>query len=82
MAAPVVSGIAALVWNYFPELTVKQLKQVLLESVTPRGEVLKPQPRSLVTERVSVELKELCATGGIVNALKAVRMADNMVNKK
>lgn len=82
MAAPVVSGIAALVWNYFPELTVKQLKQVLLEGVSPLGEVLKPQPRTSVVKRVSVKFSELCATGGVVNAMKAVQLAENLVNKK
>lgn len=82
MAAPVVSGIAAMIWNYFPELTVKQLKQVLLESATARGEVLRPQPRTLATKRASVEFSELCVTGGIVNAAKAVQLAEEIVNKK
>ena len=82
MAAPVVSGVAALVWNYFPELSVKQLKQVLLESVTPRGKVLKPQSRMLAIPRSSVEFSELCVSGGIINALKAVQLAEKTIGRK
>lgn len=82
MAAPVVSGIAALVWNYYPELTVKQLKQVLMEGVTPLGEVLKPQSRTSTTKQTPVEFRELCVSGGIVNAMKAVQLAEKLVNKK
>jgi len=37
MAAPVVSGVAALVLNYFPDLTAIQLKKVLTESASNFG---------------------------------------------
>lgn len=35
LAAPVVSGLAALIWSYFPDLTVVELREVLKQSVTP-----------------------------------------------
>ncbi len=40
MAAPVVSGIAALLWGHNPELTALQVKEIIMKSVTKR-DVLK-----------------------------------------
>jgi cell wall-associated protease len=34
-ASPITAGIAALVLEYYPNLSAKQLKQVILESATP-----------------------------------------------
>lgn len=39
MAAPVVSGVAAVVWAHYPELSALELRAILLESVTPMGEL-------------------------------------------
>ncbi|SEN69934.1 Subtilase family protein [bacterium A37T11] len=33
MAAPVVFGLAALIWSYYPKLTVPQLQEIILRSV-------------------------------------------------
>ncbi len=38
MAAPVVSGVAAVVWAHYPTLTAVELRKILLESVTPMGD--------------------------------------------
>lgn len=83
MAAPVVSGVAALIWNYFPELSAKELKQIILEGVTSReGEkVLKPQSRMLVTPRIPINFEKLCQSSGILNAFKAVQLADQKTKK-
>src|SRR6202000_2457361 len=35
MAAPLVAGVAALLMEYYPDLTAKQVKDILLRSVTP-----------------------------------------------
>lgn len=84
MAAPVVSGVAALVWSYFPELSVQELKEVLMNGVSSRkGEqVQKPQSRMLATPRSLVNFEELCVSGGILNALQSVQLAEEIVNKK
>jgi subtilisin family serine protease len=75
-AAPVVSGIAALLMAYYPELTPAQVRQVLLDSAVrfPDQMVVRPG-----TEDELVRFGELSVTGGIVNALTAVRMAEELI---
>ncbi|MEO6722977.1 MAG: S8 family serine peptidase [Ferruginibacter sp.] len=70
MAAPVVSGVAALMRSYFPKLSAIEVKKILEQSVLiPATETVKPG----TTEKVL--LKKLSTSGGIVNALQAVKMA-------
>jgi len=76
MAAPVVSGIAALIWEYYPELTAAQVKECILQSVWKTDEpVNKPDTKEYVS------FKDLCVTGGIVNAYEAVKYADALSKK-
>ena len=72
ISAPIVSGVAALVWSNFPELTAIELKSILLESVEYFGdyEVLLPGASGK-----KVLFKELSKTGGIVNAYNAILLA-------
>jgi subtilisin family serine protease len=77
MAAPVVAGVAALIRSYFPGLTAKQVKKILLESATPMNEkVIKPG----TYERVF--LGELSNSGGIINAASAFEIAKKTKGKK
>jgi cell wall-associated protease len=70
MAAPVVSGLAALLRSYFPKLSAGEVKSLIEKSViVPSNDTPTPGGK----ERVY--LNELCKTGGIVNALQAVQMA-------
>ena len=71
MAAPVVSGLAALIMAYHPELTAVQVKRIILESATPFRTQTVVRPGG--DERVP--FGSLSATGGIVNAYNALRMA-------
>lgn len=85
MAAPVVAGVAALIRNYFPELSAKEVKEIILETVTPRQGVMVTPPvsrRQLVwrEKMAKVDFATLCCTGGIVNAYEAVKLADERVN--
>ena len=82
VAAPIVSGVAALIWNYFPELSVKELKQVLLDGVTSRKGVEVTQPSGIkALGKDKVYFEDLCATGGIVNALQSVKLAEELCKK-
>ncbi|MES1219343.1 MAG: S8 family serine peptidase, partial [Bacteroidota bacterium] len=70
MATPVVSGVAALIRSYFPELTAVQVKQILEQSVVkPIVKTIKPGSEE------KVMLSEISRGGGIVNAYEAVKLA-------
>ena len=71
MASPTVAGVAALIRSYFPKLSAKKVKKILLKSaVTFDTDVKVP---GMNGEKKS--FKELSATGGVVNAYEAVKMA-------
>ena len=72
MAAPVVSGIAALIMAYYPDLTAEQVRRIILESATRHSDVRVDVPGA---SRDRVPFGTLSATGGIVNAYEALRLA-------
>ncbi len=77
MSAAVVSGVAALLFSYFPSLSVKQVKEILLESTfKPNQMVNKPKTKT------QVRFDNLSVSGGIVNACSAIKMAIEMTEKK
>jgi len=74
MAAPMVSGIAALIRSYYPKLSAPDVKRILIESglssnasVILSGDPEKSRPFDQVTK-----------SGKIVNAYNALIMASNM----
>ncbi|MEQ9230444.1 MAG: S8 family serine peptidase, partial [Cyclobacteriaceae bacterium] len=71
MAAPVVSGVAALLKSYFPKLSAKDIQDILMKSVTTFEdlEVVKPGSKELVP------FSTLSISGGVVNAKTAVMLA-------
>ncbi|HYW07810.1 MAG TPA: S8 family serine peptidase, partial [Longimicrobium sp.] len=75
MAAPVVSGVAALLMAYFPTLTAPQVKQIILDSATRHAEAMVTKPGS---EDETIRFGDLSTTGGIVNVYAAFRMAERM----
>jgi subtilisin family serine protease len=72
MAAPVVSGIAATLLSYFPELDAVQVRELILRSATPLGgeRVVRPG-----TEDERVPFSTLSRSGGIANLYEALRLA-------
>ncbi len=74
MAAPVVTGVAALVLSYYPDLTPQQLKTVLEKTAVPMTDSLVNKPGS----DEKVPFSDLSVTGGMVNAYKALKMADSI----
>jgi subtilisin family serine protease len=77
LSAPVVSGVAALILSYHPELTPAQLIDVLLQSATKMDKLKVLEPgRS--EKRQKVKLKDLSKSGGIVNAYEALKKADEL----
>ena len=74
LAAPIVTGVAALVMAYYPDLSASQVKQVLLTSATDYAGTMVQQPG----ESERVRFGTLSRTGGIVNAYAALRAAEQM----
>ncbi|MFL5583038.1 MAG: S8 family peptidase [Gemmatimonadaceae bacterium] len=79
MAAPVVSGLAALLMAYYPDLTAADVKRIILESAVRRADDMVLRPGG---EGARVRFGDLSTTGGVVNALAAVRMAEELRSRK
>ncbi len=71
-SAPVVSGLAALLLSYYPDLTPLDARQIIIDSVVPY--------RGTTTQRPGggdpVDFGTLSISGGVVNALRAVELAE------
>ncbi len=78
MAAPSTAGVATIIRSYYPELSAKQVKYILMNSGT-KIEIDLLKPGSAIEK---VKLSDLCVSGRIVNAYNAVVMADAMVASK
>jgi subtilisin family serine protease len=72
MAAPVVSGVAATLMAYFPQLTAQQVREIILASATSFSDTQVTRPG---TENERVPFGELSDTGGVVNLYNAIQMA-------
>jgi subtilisin family serine protease len=79
MAAPVVSGLAALLMSYYPNLTASEVKQVILGSVRKATGQMVMRPGE---GGGKVPFGSLSVTGGIVNAYNAVKLAEQMSGAK
>lgn len=77
MAAPVVAGVAALLLEYFPDLSAGQLKSVIEKSVLPvTAKVKLPGTDDLVN------LADISVSGGEVNAFNAVKLASTLKGER
>ena len=78
MAAPAVSGVAALIRSFFPELSAKEVKHILMDSglstklsVVVAGDPSKAKPFDLLSK-----------SGKMVNAYNALIMAQRIADEK
>jgi cell wall-associated protease len=78
-SSPITAGIAALILEYYPTLSAKQLKQAILASATPLTGTMVFKPGSK-TEKV--DFTTLSKTGGIVNAYEALQVASTMQGER
>ncbi|MCH2230413.1 MAG: S8 family peptidase [Crocinitomicaceae bacterium] len=76
MACPMVAGAAAMLKSYFPEMSMKEIKDVLLSSSTKYvGEsVVMPGGKSYDPNKASetIDFGNLSVTGGVINLYNAV----------
>ncbi|RZK50531.1 MAG: peptidase S8 [Pedobacter sp.] len=74
MAAPVVSGLAAMLWSYYPDFTAVQIKDIIMKSAVKSSRKVK-----LINEKgesLRVPFSDLSVSGGIVNAYEAFKLAE------
>ena len=83
MASPSTSGVAALIRAYYPNLSAKEVKYILMNSgVKIDFKVIKPG--SQTEENPTGELvpfEDLSASGRLVNAYNALQLADYLSRK-
>jgi subtilisin family serine protease len=76
MAAPAVSGIAALILSRFPKLTAAQMKKIIMQSgLTVKAPVIVAGNADL-----SKPLTEISRSGKIANAYNALILAEQVAN--
>jgi subtilisin family serine protease len=73
MAAPVVSGVAALLLSYFPSLTPAQVRGIIVETARPLRDLEVTRPGD--DSGRSVRFGTLSRTGGVIDAYAAVQRA-------
>jgi cell wall-associated protease len=71
-SAPVVSGVAAVLRSYFPELTAPEIKEIIMKSAY----IPKTQKLTVPGTNIKAAMKDLCVSGGVVNLYNSVKMAD------
>lgn len=74
MASPVTAGIAALLISYYPDLDVEQIREIILDSTVKFDKLKVNRPGE---EGKLVNFDSLSATGGVVNAYEAVKLAES-----
>lgn len=74
MAAPMVSGVAAFLKAYFPNLSMLEIKDIILKSATPFGKTKQNKPGS----QEQVLFSTLSRTGSVVNLEAAVKLASSV----
>ncbi len=78
MAAPVVSGLAALILEYFPTLSATQVKYVIEKSARAETEKVN-LPGG---DGAQVDLADISKTGGQINAYNAVKLAATLKGER
>jgi cell wall-associated protease len=74
MATPVVTGLAALIREYYPKLNAVEVKEIIMRSVVKPGHKVvigKDDTRKLV------DMGDISVSGGVVNAYQALQMAEH-----
>ncbi len=71
MAAPVTTGVAALIMSYFPGLSGVEVKNIILKSAVS----YRSQKVNIPGKDDQAKFGQLSQTGGVVNAYEAVKLA-------
>ena len=77
IAAPIVSGVAAVLRSFYPDLSAREIRDILVRTVThfPADEM--PVPGKSDTPRM-IQGRRVCLSGGILNAQAAMKEASRI----
>jgi len=78
MASPVVTGIAALIRSYYPQLSAEQVKYAITKSAKQYSEEVNKPMRDDPSSNVPVQMSEISKNGGFANAEAAVELASTL----
>jgi subtilisin family serine protease len=78
MAAPVVTGLAALIRSRYPKLTAIQVKDIIMQSVQKVDHTVIVKDNGIIQH---LPFQDVCVSGGVVNAYNALILAESY-NKK
>jgi len=82
-AAPMVTGVASLIFSYYPNLSAKEVKEIILSSgISIKFDVLKPYANDEKRDPNKVPFSSLSKSGKIVNAYNALLLAEKISKKK
>lgn len=77
-AAPMVCGTAALIWMYYPKLTVKEVKQIIMDSGTSYDlQVIVPG-----TDGKKLPFSQLSKSGKVLNTFNAMELAKKVSKQR
>jgi subtilisin family serine protease len=71
MAAPVTTGVAAMIMSYFPGLSAEEVRNILIKSTVDYSK----QKVHIPGKEEETKFGELSQSGGVVNAYQAVKLA-------
>lgn len=78
MASPVVAGVAAVLKSYYPGLSAKDIKKIIMATAVKKNfKLIKPG-----TDHEMVNFSDLSVTGGVVNLYDALKMANEKYASK
>ncbi len=77
-SAPVVSGVAALLLSYYPELSANEIKDILKKSVNKYADMKVNKPGDYSKKKKQIVFDELSETAGIVSAYNALKLAEEL----
>ncbi len=80
IASPLVAGIAALIKSYYPNLSAKQIKEIILESGVAYNIDVRVYQED--NSQKLMPFSKLSKSGKIVNAYNALVLADKILNTK
>ena len=72
MASPVVTGLAALIREYYPNLTAEQVKDIIMKSVVKPDHIVRVKEDGKIRD---VKMSDICVSGGVVNTYNALKLA-------